>query len=39
MKLVYSRTTNNIHNSMCLSFSLSMFTECDGTTINDEDRK
>ena len=32
-------TTNNIYNSTFPAFNLSMFTEEDGTTINNKDRK
>ena len=31
--------TSNLHNSMFPFFNLFMFTEEDGTTINNEDRK
>ena len=33
------QTTNNRHNATFLCFNLSMFTEEDGTSINDEGRK
>ena len=32
-------TTNNPHNATFLYFNISMFTEEDGTSINNEDRK
>ena len=32
-------TTNNLHNSKFSSFKLSMFTEKDSASINNEDRK
>ena len=31
-------TANNLHNLIFPSFNLSMFTEADGTAINNEDR-
>ena len=37
--LTYGYITNNLHNSTFPSFNLFMFTEEDGTTIKNEDKR